>query len=171
MTQKSFARKQRDIQMKDARTEGCKQIEGNKIYDDIQEVYQTCGKTLIGYAKSYNELCVDEHIPVMTQEQSSKVKTLVGGFKEDIDTLTKDLLSINKPFVGKTGGEESLDKFIDTIGIVDQYSEFIGRCKGVLDPTFRALAAEISVIDAEYEKQKSMDPNVVTTVEAKEIAK
>ena len=165
MTKKSLARQQRDREMKDARKEGNEQIKDNRVYDDIRDVYTNCAQTIIGYSKSFNELCVDEVIPYMTQDQEQKVKTLATGFKHDIDKFTTDLVKINQPFQGKTGGEPSLDKFIDTIGVVDQFSEFIGRAKGVLDPTFRAMASEVAVA---VEKTK-IDPNVVTDVEVKEV--
>lgn len=165
MTKKSLARQMRDEKEKDARVEANKQIKDNTIYDDIKQVYVKCGTTIIAYSTAFNNLCVDETVPLMTPEAQDKVKTLASGFKSDIETLTDDLVKINQPFVGKVGGEPNLDNFINTVGVIDQFSEFIGRAKNVLDPTFRAMAAEVSVV---VDKQ-AQDPNVITDVEPKTI--
>ena len=170
MTKKSQARQLRDSQLKDARQEADSQIKGNKIYDDIGGVYKTCAETLVGYASSFNQLCVPELIPHMSQEQQQKVGTLTKAIKKDIDVFTHDLLKINIPFKDKAGGEAELEEYINTIGVIDQFAEFIGRCKGTLDPTFNALASEISVVIDKIEPpsqslQEQQDPSVVTDVQ------
>lgn len=162
MTKKSLGRQQRDSELKDARTEVSLQIQGNKIYDDIQEVYEKCAHTLVGYAHGFNELCVDGALPYMTPEQRSKVQTLTSGFIHDTKQFTEDLVKINEPFKDKRGGELNVNKFVDTVGVVDQFSEFIGRCKGVLDPTFRAMAAEISEVEARLTANAPISTDVNT---------
>ena len=168
MTKKSLARQQRDAKEKDAIKEANIQIKGNQIYDEIRNCYQTSGQAIASYAESFNELCIKEIIPNLDVEQQQKVEVLVKSFKEDIVTLTDDLIKINEPFKDKKGGEPSLDKFIDTIGVVDQFSELIGRTKNVLDPTFRALAAEVSVT-LENITPPEQDVNVITDVTPKEV--
>jgi hypothetical protein len=167
MTKKSYSRQKRDAEMKDARNEVAQHIKGNKIYDDIKDLYSSCGATIVTYANSYNELKVEEVLPHMQQEQQEKVKTLITGYHQDTETLIDDLVKINAPFKGKTGGEPSVDAFLETVGVVDQYQEFIGRAKGLLDPTFRALAAEVEVTRQLIDSQNQ---DVVTDVEAKEAA-
>lgn len=168
MTKKSYARQMRDAKEKDARHEANIQIKDNKVYDEIQECYTASGRAIIGYVESFNELCVKEVIPVMTEQQQQKVEVLVKSFTSDVNELTNDLCKINEPFKDKRGGEPSLDKFIDTIGVVDQFSEFIGRAKNVLDPTFREMAAEVSIA-VDRIKNDETNPNVVTDVVAKEV--
>lgn len=168
MTKKSLARQTRDAKEKDARSEANNLIRTNKIYDEIRQCFQTSGQAIAGYAQSFNELCLNEIVPAMSEEQQQKVGVLVKGFKEDILTLTDDLCKINEPFKDKKGGEPELEKFIDTIGVVDQFSEFIGRTKSVLDPAFRALASEVSVT-LEKIIPPEQNVNVVTDVVAKEI--
>lgn len=168
MTRKSYSRQQRDSKMKDARQEAGVQIKDNKIYDDIQSMYNECGRTLIGYSSALNELKINEHIEMMSAPQINKVKTLISGFARDVSSLTDDLVNIRKPFENKSGGEPNLDKFIDTVGVVEQFGEFIGRTKGLLDPTFRHLAAEVTEVNDRIQVQlKATDPAVITDVEVK----
>lgn len=171
MTKKSLARVQRDAELKDARSEASAQIKGNTIYDEMKNVYTVCAETLVSYGVSLNELCIDELVPHMSKEQKDKVITLTRGYSQDISKFADDLLTINKPFVGKTGGEESIDDYMGTVGVIQQYEEFIGRCKGTLDPMFNALATEITMIADSVVKTQNdpaTDPNVVTDVQIKE---
>ena len=171
MTKKSQARQARDSQLKDARTEAATQIKDNAIYDDIKEVYVSCAETLVGYAHALNTVCVPTLIPHMDESQKQKIGLLTLSIKNDIDVFVEDLVTINTPFKDKVGGEPKLENYIDTIGVIDQFAEFIGRCKGTLDPTFASLASEISVVvDAipeskEEELQAQRDPNVITDVQ------
>lgn len=164
MTKKSLSRIKRDAEIKDARSEVAIQIKDNTIYDDIHQMYNTCGQVLVGYATSFNQLDIKEAQPRFTPEQKVKVETLVSGFNSDIHTLQNDLLNIRKPFLDKQGGETSVDKFVETVGVVDQFGEFLGRSKGVLDPVFRSLSAEVSSVRILTPEQ---DPNVITDVQEK----
>jgi len=170
MTKKSHARLLRDEKLKDARTEAASQIKGNAIYDDIKEVYTNCAKTLIGYNEALVVVCEPSLIPHMDDSQKQKIVLLTETIKKDIDVFVSDLITINEPFKDKTGGETKVENFVETIGVIDQFSEFIGRCKGTLDPTFASLAAEISVVvDSLPNKavDDSTNVNVVTDVEVK----
>lgn len=167
MTKKSYARQMRDAKekdIKDAREEVATQIKGNTIYDDIHGMYRSCGLLLAGYAESFNHLKVGEALPLLTEEQSTKVGTLVSGFQSDIKVLQTDLIAIREPFKEMVGGETNADKFVETIGVVDQFEEFVGRAKGTLDPTFRTLASEVS---ATRQLMPNQDPAVVTDVQEK----
>lgn len=167
MTKKSYARQQRDAkekEIKDARDEVASQIEGNAVYDEIHGMYNQCGLMLAGYAESFNHLKIGDALPRMGPEQTTKVGTLVSGFKTDIMQLQTDLVGIRAPFADKTGGETDVDKFTDTIGIVDQFQEFINRSKLVLDPSFRSLSAEVASVAPLTPEQ---DPTVITDVQEK----
>ncbi len=169
MTKKSLGRLQRDQEkskLKDARNEAAIQIKGNNVYDDIRSVYTECGRTLAGYAQSFNELGVQERLPHMDPDQLKKVTTLAHGFSSDVGNFTEDLLVINAPFEKKVGGEENLDSFVETVGVIDQFQEFIGRASAVLDPTFRSIAAEIIEVDT---RLAAMNPVIITDVEVKEV--
>lgn len=170
MTKKSHARLERDEKTKDAKLEAKSQILGNHIYDDINDVYVNCATTIATYAESLNVLTKNELIPHMDDGQKTRIFALVSTCKDDIENLITDLVTINKPFVNKKGGEKKLEKYIDTIGVIDQFSEFIGRCKGTLNPIINSLASEISVVVDEMEsKNSATNPNVVTDVEARVI--
>lgn len=167
MTKKSFARLQRDAEekkVKDARQEVAIQIEGNTVYDEIHGIYQQCGLMLAGYAESFNQLKVGDALPRFSEEQKTKVGTLVSGFQTDIRQLQTDLIGIRAPFKELSGGETNVDRFIETIGVVDQFQEFINRSKGVLDPTFRDLSAEVGSVVQLLPQQ---DPSVITDVQVK----
>jgi hypothetical protein len=167
MTKKSYARQMRDAkerEIKDARAEVAVQIEGNTVYDDIHQMYGTCGQLLAGYAASFNQLEVGKAVPLLDEEQKVKVGTLVSGFQTDIHQLQSDLIAIRAPFKDKSGGETNVDTFIETIGVVEQFQEFVGRTKGVLDPVFRSLSAEVATTRQLMPEQ---DPAVVTDVQEK----
>lgn len=172
MTKKSYARLERDSKMKDARTEAASQIKGNAVYDDIQEVYTNCAKTLIGYNEALSVICEPTLVPHMDDSQKQKIGLLTQSIKNDIDVFVKDLVTINKPFKDKTGGETNVENFVETIGVIDQFAEFIGRCKGTLDPTFASLASEISiVVDSlpSVQVENLANPNVISDVEVKQV--
>lgn len=173
MTKKSHARLVRDGKMKDARTEAASQIQGNAIYDDIREVYTNCAKTLISYNEALAVVCEPSLIPHMDDSQKQKIVLLTNSIKNDIDVFVNDLVAINAPFKDKTGGEPKVEDFLETIGVIDQFAEFVGRCKGTLDPTFASLAAEVSIIVDSLPTKKEedlLDVNVVSDAEVKTAA-
>lgn len=196
MTKKSYARQLRDAKTKEieeAEQVAKEAIKDNTVYDDIKGIYQECGETLGGYVEAFNRLNIPTYLPDMTNEQRQKMGTLASSFKSDVQTLADNLLEINKPFKDKSGGEQDMEQYIKTVGVADQFNEFIGRCKGALDPTFRGLASEISVVTKDPEiinlinkqmqegmteeeiaavnAQNAQDKDIVTDVEIKEPVK
>lgn len=188
MTQKSYARKLRDAQEKQAelqkkadearRQEAIAMIRrgDNTCWDDLRAIHSDCQALLMQHVNIGRELndkellaCVDDHKALVV-----KINSLAA----DLRQLNGELKEIFAQHEDKNGGVDDPDVLMVTYKIFEQYNLFQERHQAVVMPTVHHILEQINAGEqrllakkaAEKAAEEATNPNVVTDVAFTEVA-
>jgi hypothetical protein len=187
MTQKSFARQQRDSAEKAAkiatqakeqqRQQMLKEIKSgnNTCWDDLNNIHSDCQALLLKHVYVGREMNDKELIAEVDDKASLVLK--INTLANDLRQLKGELAQIHAQHAGKTGGVNDPDVLMTTFAIFEQYTLFQERHDSVVMPTVYHIleqfeAAEKKLIakkTAEKQKADETNPAVISDVEFKEV--
>lgn len=147
MTQKSFARKQRDA----AKERAKEQLEDNKCWDDLNEIYNEAARLLHSHA-AIAGYASDTDLHRYLPNPSLTVKNLKS-LGSDLRQLSEELKGIKAEHANKTGGSDDADEVMGTFSIFEKYNLFTERHNAVVLPTAYQIVEEFA--QAEQRRQQA----------------